>query len=482
MLWLALQLPHLALDRLLRSGEAYRDPLAIADDHQIVEHNRSAARAGVERGMAVSTAQALCGPLRILLRDPAGERAALESLAAWAGQFTPLVTLQPPRGLLLEVGASRRLFGGEAALRTELLEGVERLGYRSRAATAPTPLGAWLLLRAGRTLHCTESAELHAALAALPLSVLEISGSTLTALHGFGLRRIADLNAISRASLARRVGPELLHYLDRAFGRIPDPRPPFAPPERFRSHLPLPAEVAQREALSFPLRRLLQELSGFLRGRGAGVQEVTLHLGHPGRPATPLTAGLVRPGRDSDHLFALLRERLEQSPLPAPVDALTLCADRLHRLPPDAAALFAEKRESGAAWQPLVERLHARLGDGAVQWLHLQSDHRPERAFRLTAEPPDNRQQALNRAYRQSAGPLPLALLETPEPLPLRAGRPWREGPLRLLGERVRIEAGWWEGCDTGRDYFIALHPSGARLWIFRRHPDRQWFLHGLFR
>jgi protein ImuB len=44
-----------------------------------------------------------------------------------------------------------------------------------------------------------------------------------------------------------------------------------------------------------------------------------------------------------------------------------------------------------------------------------------------------------------------------------------------------RIETGWWRGHDIQRDYYIVETEQGTRWWIFRRHADRHWFLHGCF-
>jgi protein ImuB len=53
---------------------------------------------------------------------------------------------------------------------------------------------------------------------------------------------------------------------------------------------------------------------------------------------------------------------------------------------------------------------------------------------------------------------------------------------LRLLDGPERIETGWWDGREVSRDYYVALDPEGARVWVFReRLPPHEWFLHGVF-
>ena len=76
----------------------------------------------------------------------------------------------------------------------------------------------------------------------------------------------------------------------------------------------------------------------------------------------------------------------------------------------------------------------------------------------------------------------PLWLLPAPQPLDESGGKPRRQGPLHLSGDAERIETGWWDGGDIGRDYYMACDIHGVQLWIFReRMVPHRWFLHGVF-
>ena len=45
-----------------------------------------------------------------------------------------------------------------------------------------------------------------------------------------------------------------------------------------------------------------------------------------------------------------------------------------------------------------------------------------------------------------------------------------------------RIEAGWWDGDEVRRDYYVAINARGEAFWIFREHRDpAAWYLHGVF-
>jgi len=422
----------------------------------------------------VGAAHVLAEGLRVHARDAAAERVALAGVAAWAGQFTSLVSLAPPCALLLEVGGSLALFGGEQALTQKVREGLAALGYHTRLALAPTPLGATLLARAGRDACVLKKSVLTNALAPLPLAVLEPEVGELGALRAMGVRTLRDCLRLPRDGLARRFGPKLLQTLDRALGRRPDPRPPFEPPPRFDARVILPAEVSETEALLFAARRLLLELCGMLQARGGGVQSLVLRLFHRAQAVTPVPLGLAAPTRDPHHLLGLLRERLERVRLTEPAREIGLAVDAILPLDATPLDLFGAPGVPGMAQAALIERLRARLGDEAVHGLCLVPEHRPERAWHYCV--PGESGPAAEFGRR------PLWLLADPIPLRVIEGRPCLKGELILQRERERIESGWWDGDDVRRDYFVARDKGGTRLWIFREGGGQgRWFVHGIF-
>ena len=54
--------------------------------------------------------------------------ALLEAIADWCDRYTPLVGLDPPDGLTLDISGCAHLFGGEAALARDLMRRLERAG------------------------------------------------------------------------------------------------------------------------------------------------------------------------------------------------------------------------------------------------------------------------------------------------------------------------------------------------------------------
>lgn len=480
-LWLALDLPRLPLEAHagLPGPEAEEGAggRAVAAAARIVACDAVAEGAGIALGMGVAAARAMAPRLAVVQRDPKREVAALESLACWAGNFTPRVCLAPPRALLLEIGGCLRYFGGAESLLAAVLNGAADQGFGACAAIAPVPLGALWLAQAGSAAVCLDAAMLAAALDALPVEAIDLPAATRDRLAGFGAATLGAARRLPRAGLAQRIGAAGTALLAKAYGELPDPRSDFAFPERFAQSLELPAPVENAAALLFAARRLTAALAGWLAARQAGIAECTLRLDHRGREPTAVVLRFAAPTRDADRLERVLRERLERLALAAPAEGLRLVADGVLDLPGRSGVLF-DGGERGDGMAALVERLRARLGEECVHGIAVHADHRPEAATR--------RQPVGDNGVPAPAGPRPFWLLAAPEPIAEQGGRPWRKGPLHLLAGPERIESGWWDGGegpgDARRDYFVALTADARWAWIFRElRPPGGWFLHGWF-
>ena len=480
MLWLALHFPRLALD-IMERGTPGVGPFAIAfssgSGATLVNCNRIARARGIRSGMTVAAASALVSDLRIAIRDENGERAALERIATWAMQYTPAVSLSPPFEVLLEVEGSLGLFGGLGRLQRRIERDLAQLGYAVHAACASTPFAAQLFSRAGLAMRIRHDDALRHELCKLPVAVLDHPPETMQMLERFGVHTLGECLQLPRAETARRLGRKLIEDIDRALGRLPDPRPSYAPPATFTASLPLPAPVEQAEALLFGARRLLDELCGWLAATGKGALCLRWMLSHERRAATRVQMRLVAASRDPEHLLNLGRERFTGIELPCPVTAISLHGDQTESLSSRNLSFLPEEQRGRESAVHLVERLQARLGEKAVLGLAMRSDHRPERAWQLC------------RPGAASAPRVPLEfsarpvwLLARPQPLREVAAMPYHEGPLSMLAGPERIESGWWDGHDVTRDYFVACNPARSLFWIYReRNASPAWHLHGIF-
>ena len=521
MLWIALTLPQLPLDTVLRLQPRPADGLPACQAPLVVTHkkrvgwcNPAALEAGIRLGMSEANAWSMAANLLVRPRNPLQEQQALQEAALWTLHFTPHVSLAPSLqgwGLLAEVAPSLRLFDGLQKLQARLAHGIAELGLQACWATAPTATGAWLMAQAAPLRSLEAVLDMQSALSmtqastlldALPLHVLDSAQVHLATLTGIGCATLGHLRRLPRAGLARRFGKALLTEIDRAYGNEVQVHRWYKAPETIDLKLELPARVDSTDALLFAARRLLLQLTGWLTARHAAVAGITLWLHHEplhrrgeGNTArsTPVTILLAAPSRDADHLGLLLRERLAHVTLVAPVVEIALVADQIATQATPNTELFPTLANDTENIGRLVERLQSRLGPAAVCQLATSADHRPERSHASPALL--QRRTAIRRpaisipaGAEARAGTLgrPGWLLTQPLALLTRQHKPFYQSPLTLLAGPERIESGWWDDALALRDYFIAENDRHVLLWIFRLRPDVQereadWFLHGFF-
>src|SRR3954451_3763760 len=393
--------------------------------------------------------------LWVALRFPLLPPATLEAMGAWACQFTPKVSLEPPQALLLEVAGSLRLFGGLEALKNRIRAGIDAMGFNAALATAATPRAALWLSCAG----CERIDDV----------ALEVvcHDETQEFLRSIGMHTVGDLSRLPREGLAQRCGRRLLDEIDSALGALPEPRAFFEPPPRFSARLELPAPVVHAEGLAFAARRLLVQLEGLLAARQAGVRRFTVVLVDE-EAQTRLDLGLASPARDAERFTRLLQDRFSSLQIVRPVEAIGVEAADFVPLDQFTAGMFGDAAAEAEDWARLAERLRARLGPDAVHGLATHPDHRPEHAWRRV-EPGEWDP----HEYRQP-GPRPFWLFEP---------RRIKEGDFITLAGPERIESGWWDGDEASRDYFVARLSGGELAWIYREghFSSAHWFLHGLF-
>lgn len=492
-MWIAVFHPNLPLDLAYRQWpEALQTtlresaPLVVVEGRRVRWTSPCATAQGVSIGMTDRGAQALVANLSLHQRDPEAEAAALIEAALWALHFTPEVALRPP-GLLLDVTASQRLFGGAAAIIASLRMGLSDMGMSSQICAAPTATAAWWLAQiADGDIH--EGPSVVQALDALPVSLVDALASHIDTLEAIGCHTIGQLRRLPRQGLAKRFGREILVELDRAYGAEPELLSWYVPPDKFSQKIELGARVETTDLLLSSARRLLLQLTGYLSARHCAVTRISLLLHHEAlkrgkSPTTTVGITLGAPSRDIAHLALLMQEHLNKLQLQSSVIEMTLVADQLEPLAAPNTELFPTQASDAESTGRLIERLSSRLGEKAVRRLAIAPDHRPERCS-LTV--PANSRVSKHAVSGSAFPPRPTWLLKTPIPLLTRQNKPFYQSPLMLLIGPERIETGWWDDEVIARDYFVAINEAHMLLWIYRERVgaadiEPGWFLHGLY-
>jgi protein ImuB len=328
-----------------------------------------------------------------------------------------------------------------------------------------------------------DPSNLVAAIRHLALTCLDWPPSVVDSLAGTGVTTVGECLRLPRAGFARRFGAARLLELDRATGRLPDPRNSWRAPERFLADHDLTEEQSDRGRLLAVCHELLARHERFLRRRQLGTQRLNFSFYHLKTPATTLSIGRV----SADHCAArwshLLDLRFERLRLPEPVIAIRLEGGRNEPLESGAERLAFDNHRTGAerySMTQLAERFAARIGEASVNGVATVAEHRPHRAWRIRSVAGDGTADGAGEQARSLRRPL--WLLPEPRRLPSEDGRPLHGGRLTLLEGPERLETGWWDDHGITRDYYVAINPHGMRLWVYQcRSVQGDWYLHGLF-
>ncbi len=414
----------------------------------------------------------------------APDAALLKRLCLHAQQFTSFVSIEQPNALLLEIKGSLKLFGSLERLHAGIDVCWRRLELEAHSATAPTLAALWFARAGplkGAPIRIEAAGALPGHLAGLPIACTGWDVARLQTLRAMGVTHLGELMRLPRAGLARRLGTATVQDLDIALARQFAPRRAFVPRERFRALCDFEMEIESAAYLEKALEPLIARCARFLRERQAGVQALRLKLRHRERAPTCVHVGLASVTSEQRRLTDVLSQKLQRLVLDSPVRGMELISGSLQPLIAASIDAFAGGLGTGGCGAPqLVERLRARLGEGAVYGVMPIPEHRPEAAWRRVHELPVRPGHLPLEPADPSGDRLPRPVWLLDAPLPLESGLVLEQGP-------ERIESGWWDGGDVTRDYYIARQaqgshqPHGAKLWVFQERRSKHWYLHGMF-
>jgi protein ImuB len=515
--YLAVWLPWLSSDRLQRQETATRTsdatraasppetkpPVVFVEKLKgalrLAAVDPAAARAGLAPGLTLADARARTPVLRTVVHRPEADAALLTRLMEDFDRFSPMVALDPPHGLMLDVTGCAHLFGGEARLMQAAQARAQRAGFQTRCALAGTPQAARALARFGPG-GLFEPGQDRAAARRLPVAALELLDKDEQALRRAGLKHLGDLDDRPRAPLAARFGVDFPARLARILGdedvRITPHRPPA----------PVVVDRVFFEPISAPedvervLSDLLTEAAGRLEQASQGGRAFEAGFYRIDGQVRRIVVRTGQATRDVATVARLFRERM--GALANPLDP-GFGFDQMRMAVPWTQTLKLVQQDSEGVtpsqevFGRLIDRLTARLGPEAVLKFEPLGSHMPERAGRLVSATARANDEAWPDLSPEDPPLRPLHLFYPPQPVETLAEVPdgsplrfrWRrvlhevtlaEGPERIAGE-------WWRAPDQKtRDYYRVEDRQGRRFWLFRQGlygeaDEPRWFIHGLF-
>jgi protein ImuB len=457
--YLSVWLRRLSTDRVERRASAPAETFVIAAPIKgaqcITALTDSAARLGLKTGMGLADARAMYPKLPVVEADFEADRHMLEAIADWCDRYTPLVGLDSPDGLLLDITGCAHLFGGETALARDLVARLTQQGFHARVAVADTVGCAWGVARYGKPGIVPRG---ETGVAALPIAALRVDAETVAALKTSGLTCVADLDSRPRAPFAARFGKGLLLRLDQALGRVDEPITPRLPVPAAMAEQRFPDPIAREDDVLGTIEHLGQQLATVLDRRGEGGRLFQVALFRADGAVHRLEIGTGAPLRDPAHVRKLFEERLavlgDACDPGFGYDMVRLSALVAERSDPAQTGLGGNDNAEELAH--LIDRLGAHFGLRRITRMVSQDTHIPEHA--VTAVPAHAPRSAAISMLPIEQDSLsvarPLRLFERPEPVDAIAQVP--DGPpIRFTWRHVThqvtqvVNASPWNGGAT---------------------------------
>ncbi len=546
--------PEFSVERFLRERRKQHLPLppkglpfALVEKGQkglrLYAVNISARHFGLGLGQRLADARAAVPELLTEQHNAEKDMASLLGLASWMERYSPWVAPDEKDGLLLDSTGVSHLFGGENEMRKDMARRLTEYGFTTRIAFAGTIGAAWALARfpspscadaqstspasgrgktyprplAGEVASRSDDGE---GIQFLPIEALRIDANAIRTLRRLGLKTIGSLQALPRASLARRFRGESIHEnvllrLDELTGQRHEALNAINPPSSFMAHRALMEPVISHDGLEAVLRGLVHALVADLEAKAQGAIRLILKLFKSDGGRAQIPVGLSAASHDPRHILRLLLPKLDTLDAGFGIDAMTLEARETAGVVPQQNGFMED--DGGTSLAEFNDRVLNRevLGLSSLQAV---ASHVPERAERVAKAPlspsgysPNKLGESVPRVLPQLVGevpegrwgpslqPRPLLIFETPEPARVIASVP--DGPpMRLTWRRVtrklvrsqgpeRIAPEWWHltSGERPRDYYHVEDAQGRRYWLYRDglygeddgEPPK-WFVHGL--
>ncbi|WP_419699454.1 Y-family DNA polymerase [Mucilaginibacter sp. NFX135] len=493
--FMAIWFRHLMTDWLtLKQPELKEIPFVFAtlDRNRIVitAANPVAEAQGVHCGMAAADAKAITTDLRILDHIPGKEAKLLRQLGLWCIRYTPIVMVDLPNGLILDISGCAHLWGGERGYLKEIVNKLRSSGYDARAAVADTIGTAWAVARFGKKTPLVEPGMQAQALLSLPPAALRLEPLILEKLQKLGFSIIRSFIQIPRTVLRRRFGEGFLLRLAQALGLEGEILVPLIPPVPYTERLPCLEPVRTKKAIEIAIQKLLETMCLRLQNEGKGIRKAILKCYRIDGKMVQAGISTNRGSHSVSHLVELFELQISKIEPALGIELFLLEAPKVEAIDLIQEKLWDEKPGlQDTALAELLDKLAGKVGANAIH-RYLPAEHNwPERSIKQAAslmETPVTR-------WRTDR-PRPVRLLRRPEAIEVMALLPdyppkvFTYKGRRHIVEKAdgpeRIEREWWLDQGEHRDYYAVEDADGQRYWLFRSgHYDAapQWYLHGYF-
>lgn len=484
--WLALRRPELRdVPFILTATERNRTIITAANAH--------AERYGISAGMTAADAKAVVPNLQVVEEIPGLAAKLLKAAGEWCIRYTPIVSMDLPEGLMLDISGCTHLWGGEREYFREVITRLRSKGYDVRGAIADTAGAAWGVARFAKKGPIIAPGAHANAVLSLPPEALRLEPDTAELMHKLGFRNNKGILNIKRSALRRRFGQHFLMRLDQALGIEDESLELIHPPEPYHERLPCLEPIKTATAIEIAIKNLLTEICKRLQSEGKGLRTAILKCYRVDGKVQQLQIGTNRPSRQVGHLFKLFELKISTIAPGLGIELFTLEAPKTEELTAEQEAMWTPDGcgLEDTALAELLDKIANRIGADRIKRYLPQERYWPEHAIKpalsLSEQPATNWRTGRRR---------PSLLLRYPQKIDVMAIEP--DNPpsfftykgvrhiIKKSDDAERIEPEWWLNDGTHRDYYLVEDENGARYWVYRLgysedKAPAQWFLHGYF-
>jgi protein ImuB len=455
--------------------------------------NFLAEKQGISVGMAAADAKAIVPSLEVVDDMPGQAEKLLKALGDWCIRYTPLIAVDLPDGLILDVSGCAHLWGGERVYLGTIIKILRSKGYDARGAMADTVGAAWAVARFGRVKQIIEPGGHKDALLELSPAALRLDPVTLERLQKLGFYTIKNFIGIGRSVLRRRFGQDFLYRIDQALGNEDEPLELLQPVEPYHERLPCLEPIRTATGIEIAIKKLLEMLCRRLEREGKGLRTAVLKCYRVDGQVIEVGIGTNNGSHHTGHLFRLFELKIPTIEPALGIELFTLDAPKVEDVLPGQEMLWSQK-DGGLDDNKLAElldKLANKVGANNIHRYLPQEHYWPERSIKPALSLQDKR----TTEWRTDRS-RPSLLLPRPERIDVMVKLPdyppnffIYKGEKHIISKAdgpERIEREWWLEGGEHRDYYYVEDQNGRRYWLFRlghysEEKSPQWFIHGFF-